>query len=65
MAQETVKINVFVKMWRNRIISEYDGGEAGVLRFLNENNIEPDNCKIIFMNLSYGQRWMIFYKINE
>lgn len=52
-------------MWRNRIISEYDGGEAGVLRFLNENNIEPDNCKIIFMNLSYGQRWMIFYKINE
>lgn len=57
-------------MWKLKRIYRIDDNKTGkylhahqiLLDFLNNNNIEPNDCKIIQCNSGYNEHYEVFYK---
>ena len=55
-------------MWKLKRIYRIDANKTGIpacqvlLEFLNDNNIEPSDCKIIQCNSGYNEHYEVFYK---
>ena len=49
-------------MWKYKMII---GNYSGVINFLNENNIKPENCKILDKSTEVDNRYAIFYYVDS
>lgn len=57
-------------MWKLKLIYRIKDNKTGIildahqvlLDFLNNNNIEPSDCKIIICNPGYNEYYKVFYK---
>lgn len=49
-------------MWKYKMIID---NYYGVINFLNENNIKPENCKILDNSTEVDIRYAIFYYVDS